>query len=60
MTHAAFGPTCPGCTSARITAQIERNPDAMPLCQACRDRGALFHAERRPSSTSDEGSHGQG
>lgn len=47
MAEIAFGPTCPGCTIDTITAQIARNPDAMPTCRACRDHGALFHAHKQ-------------
>lgn len=69
-----FGPPCPGCTVEIITARIERNPKAMPTCRACRDHGALFHAQKqnnrvcrdeeisagREIGLETEGSHGQG
>lgn len=44
MAEREFGPPCPGCTPAIITARIERFPGVYAACVACLDRGALAHA----------------
>lgn len=40
-----FGPPCPGCTPALISARIARHPEVYTTCSACLERGALYHAQ---------------
>jgi hypothetical protein len=42
-----FGPPCPGCTPALISAQIARFPEAYTNCASCLERGALYQAQAK-------------
>lgn len=54
MAEREYGPPCPGCTREKITAQIERMPQAYALCIACRDHGPLFHARHKTERVQED------
>lgn len=53
MAEPEYGAPCPGCTVEKITAQMARFPSAYPLCTACCESGALYHAKFKKDRDED-------